>query len=209
MTLRTGLPGGTGVPMKQKSEVRTLCKWIEHYGGISLPFRDLAGDSHQTAKGGFIRISGVFNMSVAIKSLVSEVRKGSDLRVTRLALRLAEQVLAFSADNTEALRVLADAYEGLEQWHRVIETTTRLMELDDQNKWTWAAALGQRGLARLELGDTEGARADIDTLLALRKPYGRRWAKRLEKALADHERKLVEIPRSPRGAPLRSAYDGV
>ena len=82
------------------------------------------------------------------------LRADIDLHETRFAeaAALAQQVLGAAPANCEALEIRSDAYGGLQQWERVIETNTRLLAVAEPETWQWAMALCERGLALAEYG---------------------------------------------------------
>lgn len=88
------------------------------------------------------------------------------------ALEITLEVLAVSPDHDDAAIVAADAYEGLKQWAKLREVTTKLL-LRHEKGWIRRRRLQQRALACIELGDFVAAEADIAELEADKRPVKR------------------------------------
>jgi len=79
------------------------------------------------------------------------------------AIASAQAGLAEDETRLGLWRLLAMAAARETEWALVEEAATRLVRLDEDNDDAWRA----RAEARLELGDLDGARSDIETALAL------------------------------------------
>jgi hypothetical protein len=115
------------------------------------------------------------------------------------ALELAQDVLTREPECVDALEIMADAYELLKDWRRVIAWAEHLMDVCRKDASIhYGGALRRRALARMELGDYDGVRADIQELSS----GGRREqgiARRLSKTL---EERLKGGP-AERGGPAK------
>jgi tetratricopeptide (TPR) repeat protein len=81
------------------------------------------------------------------------------------ALQLAGEVLSREPDCTDALEIMADAYEAAKDWPRVVALAERLMDAYRQDSpWKYGIILRQRAWAKMELGDYDAVRADIEEL---------------------------------------------
>jgi tetratricopeptide (TPR) repeat protein len=92
-----------------------------------------------------------------------------------LARELAEQALSIDGANTDAWEVLADACKAMRDWQGVQLATTRALGSDRLVVGRRRSLLLQRARARVELGNTVGAEADLDSLPQIRMPD---WARR-------------------------------
>jgi tetratricopeptide (TPR) repeat protein len=79
------------------------------------------------------------------------------------AIAAAQAGLAADEARPGLWRLLAEAARSSEHWALAETATTRLIRMDEET----AAAWRDRAEARLEIGDLDGARSDIDTALAL------------------------------------------
>src|SRR5207248_7299980 len=89
------------------------------------------------------------------------------------ALTIVRGVLSEDSHYCDAWYVVVDAYEGLEQWDRVIETATEIAEVHAQDDYGRLRAIRDRAAAYINKGQKVDAEADIQTLEA----SGPRWVK--------------------------------
>jgi tetratricopeptide (TPR) repeat protein len=84
----------------------------------------------------------------------------------QLAEALARQVVTADENYTDAWMVLADVYEGRQEWGRLLEAAGRGVRGTDPSDWNWRALLVHRGRANLELANFADLAADVEALEA-------------------------------------------
>jgi tetratricopeptide (TPR) repeat protein len=155
-------------------QVAELRRWVDAYGGISLPLGDLAGDPRTT--GGIDGERLFFSVDVAFESLLSMVARGERPPATQVqfatelhwgtndedALAVVARVLAEYPGNASALALLADI--SLDQG-RVDEAQEIAQALLVRNEENTEALRVIRDVARLR-GDWPGMLAAVARLLA-------------------------------------------
>lgn len=77
------------------------------------------------------------------------------------ARRVAESVIVLNANYRKAWLVLADAYESLEDWSRLLATASHAMTLYEDNLVYWIDLSEARARAHLHLGQFEEFEADL------------------------------------------------
>ena len=98
---------------------------------------------------------------------------------------IANNLLAKSPSDVKALIILADAYEGLKHFDRVLELTERIMDAADEH-YQWCGAVEQRVSVFLALGRKSDAEQEILRLEA-EGPGTAQRVERLRKKLADSQ----------------------
>lgn len=114
-----------------------------------------------------------------------------------LAQTVSQRVVAIDDANSDAWKVLADAYEGLRDWTRLAFAATRILELAKASRAGLARALLQRARARLELGELAAVDVDLQEIIRSNNPK-RLWLERKVAALREElSARLAQAARLP------------
>ena len=113
------------------------------------------------------------------------------------ARKLAEFVVGRDETCENAWRVLADIYEATEEWRWLVKATTHLLDAGRLAKLPMAGKLLARARALLELGDLDGAAADLDSVDGVEwsSPHGAPpWLRKKAAELRDLHRERGDGP---------------